>query len=143
MRTVEIVIGYDADGRPHNIILVDGHETDVTVYELHPKAPLLQRGRAGNWILQQERRASQASPQAASRIRSWAYQTVHDGHITPDSETDDDPDPVTVIQAGDVTTRRFRGPDGTTVVNTTGPVENNLTDRVVDEHGDVHGGLTF
>lgn len=46
-------------------------------------------------------------------------------------------------QAG-VTVRRFHGPDGTTVVNTnTGPVEDNLTDRVVDAHGDVHGGLTF
>lgn len=139
-----MVIGYGADGRPHNIVLVDGHETEVTVYELDPSSKLLQRGRAGNWILQQEKGASQASPQAASRIRSWAYQTVHDGHITPDSENDDVPDPDTVIQAGDATVRRFRGPDGTTVVDiNTGPVENDLTDRVVDEHGDVHGGLTF
>lgn len=62
MRTVEMVIGYDTDGRPHTIVLVDGHETEVTVYEIDPRAKLLQRGRAGNWILQQERRASQASP---------------------------------------------------------------------------------
>lgn len=143
MTSVEIVVGYDANGRPHNIVLVDGHETEVTVYEIDPRAKLLQRGRAGNWILQQERRASQASPQAASLIRSWAYQTVHDGYITPDIEDTASPIPDAVNQAG-ATVRRFHGPDGTTGVNTnTGPVENNLTDRVVDEHGDVHGGLTF
>ena len=49
-----------------------------------------------------------------------------------------------VVQAGEATVRRFRGPDGMTVVDiNTGPVENDLTDRVVDEHGDVHGGLSF
>lgn len=139
MRTVEMVIGYDTDGRPHTIVLVDGHETEVTVYEIDPRAKLLQRGRAGNWIHQHERRASQASPQAASRIRSWANQTVHDGYITPDTEDTASPDPDTVNQA-DASVHRFHGLDVTTGVNTnTAPVEDDLTDRVVDEHG----GPTF
>ncbi len=143
MTSVEMVIGYDADGRQHEVVLVDGHQTEVAYYEIDPDAKLLRRGRTGSWIAQHERRALHASPQAAYWIRSWAHQTARDGCITPD-EDNDHPEPDTVVQAGEATVRRFRGPDGTTVVDiNTGPVENDLTDRVVDEHGDVHGGLSF
>lgn len=85
--SVEVIVGYDADGRPHDVIVVDGRETAATYYELDPDARLLRRGRTDEWLRQQEQRATQASPQAAMWIRGWARQTARDGAI--DSEIGD------------------------------------------------------
>ncbi|GAA2782989.1 hypothetical protein GCM10010470_16190 [Saccharopolyspora taberi] len=76
-----MVIGYDGDGRPHDVIVVDGHEAAVTYYELDSDARLLRRGRAQEWLHQQEQRATQASPQAGRWIRRWAHQTAQSGAI--------------------------------------------------------------
>lgn len=81
---VEVVVGYDSDGRPHEVIFVDGREAAaVTYYELDPDT---RRGRNEEWLHQQEQRAMQASPQAALRIQYWAQQIARDGAIELEGE---------------------------------------------------------
>jgi hypothetical protein len=81
-----MVVGYDGDGRPHEVIVVDGHEADITYVEIDPDHRLLRRGQAADWLRQQEQRATQASPPAARWIRHWAAQTAESGAIDPDDE---------------------------------------------------------
>ncbi|WP_157597032.1 hypothetical protein [Saccharomonospora saliphila] len=85
--STEMVVGYDGDGRPHEVIVVDGHEAAaVTYYELDPDARLLRRGHHQEWLHQQEQCATQASPQAARWIRRWAQQTAQSGAIALDED---------------------------------------------------------
>ncbi|ASR39990.1 hypothetical protein BAY61_32435 (plasmid) [Prauserella marina] len=86
--SVEMIIGYDGDGRPHEVIVVDGRETEATYYELDPDDRRLRRGDPAEWLCQQELRAAAATPAAAAWIRRWAAQTAQHGEIELDGVAD-------------------------------------------------------
>jgi len=58
---VELVAGHGGDGQLKEVIFVDGIEADVTSYVLDPDHRLLKKGRATEWLAQQESRAVAAS----------------------------------------------------------------------------------
>lgn len=78
---VEQVRCYDHDGRPHELLLVDGAEVQLTVYKLDPDDRLLRRDRAAEWLTRQDTIAATASPVAGALIRLWARQTAEHGAV--------------------------------------------------------------
>lgn len=88
---VERVQGYDGDGRPCEVVFVDGAEVPVRHYELDPDDRLLRRGRAADWVARQDAAATGASQAAGVLIRRWAQQTAERGAVDdPDDEPADE-----------------------------------------------------